>query len=419
MDSKEIAKRVASLRLTSSVMEDPILISEDLSSLGQKRLDSCLVAKVFSAKTVNRETFRSQMPRILQSKKAMKIEVIGENIFILDFESMVNRRYALKEGPWNFFKDLVIFKVPNGFQQAAEIVFDELPIWVQFHNLPLAYMHATILKNVGSRLGKVLEIEGSEDGSCAGKYARIQVMLDISKPLRQGIWVKQENLSEEICIILLYERLPQFCYLCGCLGHVLRDCVNSTDDPKACPFGSWLRAPSVGGLRKNQVANIKGTIRIGNNSDSSNGVSEGPKDGLILQNLNSNTLGTDSSSEKSGSDESKIFISQILTSNIAAPIQVSLIKENDSGLIMDYNDMVGKVGLNQAVKKKWKRMAKGESSSQPGLTKQLLDGDSLKRTLKNPIEAIDRNKKAKVQDCNISMEDLVSAEAAVQPCRSL
>lgn len=141
-----------------------------------------------------------------------------------------------------FFKDLVIVKAPNGFQQAAKMVFDELPIWVQCHNLPLAYMHATILKNVGGRLGKVLEIEASEDGSCAGKLSQIRVMLDISKPLRQGIWIKQENFIDdwikqekfidEICIILLYERLPQFCYLCGCLGHVLRDCVNSIDDQK-------------------------------------------------------------------------------------------------------------------------------------------------------------------------------------------
>lgn len=162
-----------------------------------------------------------QIPCILQSKKVVKIEVIGENLFLLDFDSLVNRRYALDEGPWTFFKELVIFKAPTGFQQAAKMVFDELPIWVHYHNLPLAYMHALILKNVGARLVKVLQIETNEGGSCAGKYARIRVMLDLSKHLRQGIWVKQENLIDEICIILLYGRLPQFCYLCGCLGHVL------------------------------------------------------------------------------------------------------------------------------------------------------------------------------------------------------
>lgn len=155
--------------------EDPVLISVDLTSLGQKRLESCLVAKVFSAKTVNRETFRIQMPRILQSKKALKVGVVGDNIFLLQFESLIDRRYAFDEGPWTFFKDLVIFKAPKGTQQAASIVFDELPIWVQCHNLPLAYMHSSILKNVGARLGKVIEVEAGEDGSCTGKYARIRI----------------------------------------------------------------------------------------------------------------------------------------------------------------------------------------------------------------------------------------------------
>lgn len=132
-----------------------------------------LGGEVFSTKAVNRDTFRTQMPRILQSKKAVKIEVIGENLFLLDFDSVVDKRYALDEGPWTFFKDLIIFQTPSCFQQAASMVFDEVPIWVQCHNLPLAYMHSSIIQNVGAKLGKVLEIESGEDGSCVGKYARI------------------------------------------------------------------------------------------------------------------------------------------------------------------------------------------------------------------------------------------------------
>lgn len=73
----------------------------------------------------------------------------------------------------------------------------------------------------------MIEVDSREDGNCPGKFGRIRVMLDITKPLRQGVWIRQEKSEEDLCIILLHERLPQFCYVCGCLGHGLKDCSDS------------------------------------------------------------------------------------------------------------------------------------------------------------------------------------------------
>lgn len=61
------------------------------------------MGKVMSAKVVNREAFKIQMPRILQAKIHIKIEVIGENTFLLDIYSSIDRRHALLDGPWTFF----------------------------------------------------------------------------------------------------------------------------------------------------------------------------------------------------------------------------------------------------------------------------------------------------------------------------
>lgn len=231
------------------------------------------------------------MPRILQLKKALKVEVVGDNIFLLQFESLIDRRYAFDEGPWTFFKDLVIFKAPKGTQQATSIVFDELPIWVQCHNLPLAYMHSSILKNVGARLGKVIEVEAGEDGSCTGKYARIRIMLDISKPLRQGIWVKQEETGHESCILLRYERLSQFC---GCLGHIFRDCVSPNENLKELSFGQWLRATLGGADRKNKIDYPKSAVGSESHEEHSRSFSEGSEEDLTKENFNSTSLGSSS-----------------------------------------------------------------------------------------------------------------------------
>ncbi|XP_073152582.1 uncharacterized protein [Henckelia pumila] len=273
MDPEEIAKRVGRLKLSQSNNEAPRIISKDQSNFGQQKLDSCLVGKVFSAKVINRETFRVQMPRILQAKNSVKIKVIGENLLFLDFASMTDRRRALMDGPWTFFKDLIVFKAPMGLQKSTDMVFDEIPVWVQCHNVPLAFMQDSIIRNIAEGIGRVIEIDSEEDGRCSGKFARVRVILDITKPLRQGIWVKTENMMEEICILLLYERLPNFCFKCGRLGHMQRDYEEKTGVEYEPPFGNWIRALPFSGDRKFQSSKS-------NSSDSTETPSMHSKDGL-------------------------------------------------------------------------------------------------------------------------------------------
>lgn len=117
MDSEEIARRVSSMKISHNNTDDTIIIPAYLTYFGQQKLQLCLVAKVFSSKAVNRETFKVHMPRILKAKKTVKIEVIGENIFLLEFTSVVDRRQALNGGPWTFFKGLVVLQAPTDYSR--------------------------------------------------------------------------------------------------------------------------------------------------------------------------------------------------------------------------------------------------------------------------------------------------------------
>lgn len=44
---------------------------------------------------------------------------------------------------------------------------------------------------------------------------------------------------------LLYERLPAYCFMCGCFDHVGLGChlyTGSAIEPDKAPYGSWLQA---------------------------------------------------------------------------------------------------------------------------------------------------------------------------------
>lgn len=92
-------------------------------------------------------------------------------------------------GPWNFFRDVIIFREPRRLQTPNNMTFDELSIWVQCYNLLMVLMHKDFLKKVGSKVGIVEEIDTRENGFAMGHYARLRISIDVNKPLKQCVRV--------------------------------------------------------------------------------------------------------------------------------------------------------------------------------------------------------------------------------------
>ncbi|KMS96471.1 hypothetical protein BVRB_9g224640 [Beta vulgaris subsp. vulgaris] len=83
------------------------------------------------------------------------------------------------------------------------------------------------------------------------KSARLRILLDVTKPLKrvQRIAVKSGG---SVLVELKYERLPTFCYMCGVIGHIERDCLSTVFEDKDVEkqWGSWIRASPRKGRQK-------------------------------------------------------------------------------------------------------------------------------------------------------------------------
>ncbi|KAK4386391.1 hypothetical protein Sango_2509700 [Sesamum angolense] len=83
-------------------------------------------------------------------------------------------------------------------------------------------------------------------------------------PLKRAIKIRSLT-GNELLVRLTYERLPNYCYLCGCLGLIDKYCEVrfgegfTTNDPDT-QYGPWLRAPTPG--RDELIV-----IRCGSNPD--------------------------------------------------------------------------------------------------------------------------------------------------------
>lgn len=91
-------------------------------------------------------------------------------------------------------------------------------------------------------IGKFEKVDLDEDSDCWGQSLRVRVSINIHKPLKRGILMKLGAMAEERWVRIAYEKIPDFCYGCGMLGHLIMDCKKRPEEQENEPrFGASMR----------------------------------------------------------------------------------------------------------------------------------------------------------------------------------
>ncbi|CAN6199624.1 unnamed protein product [Urochloa humidicola] len=202
------------------------------------------VGKVFAERLVNAEGLGQALGRIWCPIKGVSCKDLGENQFLFTFHQATGKRRALEEGPWMFGKDLVIMVDYDESKSLDELEFAFIPMWVRVFKLPFGMMHRATGEVIGAEMGEFMEMDKEEDGSAVGRFLRIKVKWDIRKPLMRGatvVSVKEDGGETPLWCPLEYEFLPDFCYVCGLIGHTDKLCETKLKQGEPKPFSKSLR----------------------------------------------------------------------------------------------------------------------------------------------------------------------------------
>ena len=172
----------------------------------------------------------------------MRIVEVGNNILQFKFSSKYQLDWVERCGPWSFDINLLLLCRWKKGLTSTNISFTYSPFWVQIWGLPFEHMSQEVGEEIGSKIGRFIEVDRCSWQSDQAKFMRVCVDLEIDKPLRRGAYIASFD-GERLWLSFRYERLPIVCFICGKLGHDNKHCPMSKDWRSVCPqYGDWLRA---------------------------------------------------------------------------------------------------------------------------------------------------------------------------------
>ena len=80
-----------------------------------------------------------------------------------------------------------------------------------------------ICKEIGGLVGKVVEVDTDRAWDCIGQVIRLRISINVTQPLKKILFIESED-GKKVPVAVEYEKLPDFCYCCGSIGHSYKGC---------------------------------------------------------------------------------------------------------------------------------------------------------------------------------------------------
>ncbi|RYR51764.1 hypothetical protein Ahy_A06g026743 [Arachis hypogaea] len=186
-------------------MQGDVLDLEEFPAQHEDNTDKKLVGRVLTEKVLNTITVHKTILNIWGDPQGLGIINAGPNSFILNFKSPEEARRA---------SNLSI----------DEVNCNQLPIWIQIHELSYDKIHIKNAEKIGAIVGRVISAEDPlVEGNKLRSFLRVRVEINVQTPLKIGFWFKRNDGSHSWAEFK-YEKLYDYCYKCGRIGHNKRAC---------------------------------------------------------------------------------------------------------------------------------------------------------------------------------------------------
>ncbi|KAK3229721.1 hypothetical protein Dsin_001602 [Dipteronia sinensis] len=143
---------------------------------------------------------------------------LGESYFVSRFQMKDDLDYVPTSGPCVIANQHLVTQRWRPNFVPGEDTIHSMPIWVRLSKLSMEWMDSDLLWSIGAMLGRMCKVDPIIMNQARGRFARICVKIDISKPLLGSLSINGRIIKVE------YERLGLICFKCGRYGHNKESC---------------------------------------------------------------------------------------------------------------------------------------------------------------------------------------------------
>ncbi|KAL8150227.1 hypothetical protein V2J09_020035 [Rumex salicifolius] len=172
-----------------------------------------VVIKVLG-KSVSHAIMDRRVRQMWNLKGRMTLMDIPNGYFVARFELEADFLYVLTEGPWMIFGNYIVVRQWDPLFRLETDIIHTTYAWVRLSGLSMVLYEEHVLFGIAAAIGNPIRVDLNTLTTARGKFARICVEINITKPLLGSIMVNDEK------VFLEYEGLDTICYGCGMYGHL-------------------------------------------------------------------------------------------------------------------------------------------------------------------------------------------------------
>ncbi|CAN0928868.1 hypothetical protein LINGRAHAP2_LOCUS36719 [Linum grandiflorum] len=184
----------------------------------------------------------------------LQISDLQNGCYLVRFRSKVDYEGAISGGPWMLGDTyLTVHQWFKGFDPWKTEVKTAMA-WVQLPDLPIEFYNTMAVKRIASCIGHPVRIDKATEEGARGKYARVCVEVDLTKPLLSKYKLEGKK------YLISYEGLKDLCTICGKYGapeHLCKCQMPPTQEaemsdvasnppegegPDVPVYGDWMKA---------------------------------------------------------------------------------------------------------------------------------------------------------------------------------
>lgn len=175
-----------------------------------------LIIRVLGRK-VSYSYLLQRLEKMWKPEASFELIALDQDYFLAKFDSARDYDFAKYEGPWIILGHYLTVQEwePNFFPHKHKM--DRLLVWVRFPSVPIEYFDEN---------RRPVKMDTTTSLASIGKFARICVEVDLSKPLLSKFTLAGEVLPIE------YESIQLVCFKCGIYGHKQGQSGDHGSEPK-------------------------------------------------------------------------------------------------------------------------------------------------------------------------------------------